>query len=237
MPPSPPKSGLISESLSPAQMKSSKKYAKRYLEHYPLNCGRFEKTWKTLWGWATFSISQFHVVFVMTRIVKVLAQTLTTGFWGKEAWRPTPKWNTSFFFHFPHELRISFKPKVAIAKFFGKMQKSLVLLKSGLDAMPLFLLDGLLRDIWNLKDIWRSTGFPYYLSNIQGLPTCKYSLDKYWRIVIYIVDVNIDLELAAIQGSIIISIFFVNRVDTFFSCFNDNMIIWPTFTIQFLICH
>ena len=25
---------------------------------------------------------------------------LTTGFWGKEAWRPTPKWNTRFFFAF-----------------------------------------------------------------------------------------------------------------------------------------
>ena len=25
---------------------------------------------------------------------------LTTGFWGKEAWRPTPKWNTRFFFSF-----------------------------------------------------------------------------------------------------------------------------------------
>ena len=25
---------------------------------------------------------------------------LTTGFWGKEAWHPTPKWNTRFFFAF-----------------------------------------------------------------------------------------------------------------------------------------
>ena len=25
---------------------------------------------------------------------------LTTGFWGKEAWCPTPKWNTRFFFAF-----------------------------------------------------------------------------------------------------------------------------------------
>ena len=37
---------------------------------------------------------------------------LTTGFWGKEAWRPTPKWNTRFFvafskriFPFPSNLR------------------------------------------------------------------------------------------------------------------------------------
>ena len=44
---------------------------------------------------------------------------------------------------------ISFKPKVAIAKFIGKMQKKSGIIKSGLDAMPLFLLDDLLRDfLW-----------------------------------------------------------------------------------------
>ena len=36
--------------------------------------------------------------------------------------------------------------KVAIAKFIGKMQKKSGIMKSGLDAMPLFLLDDLLRD-------------------------------------------------------------------------------------------
>ena len=35
--------------------------------------------------------------------------------------------------------------KVAIAKFIGKMQKKSSIMKSGLDAMPLFLLDDLLR--------------------------------------------------------------------------------------------
>ena len=39
---------------------------------------------------------------------------------------------------------ISFKPKVAIAKFMGKIQKKSGIMKSGLDAMPLFLLDDLL---------------------------------------------------------------------------------------------
>ena len=34
----------------------------------------------------------------------IMFYLLTTGFWGKEAWRPTPKWNTRFFFHFPKEL-------------------------------------------------------------------------------------------------------------------------------------
>ena len=38
---------------------------------------------------------------------------------------------------------ISFKHKVAIAKFIGKMQKK-SLMKSGLGALPLFLLDDLL---------------------------------------------------------------------------------------------
>ena len=39
---------------------------------------------------------------------------------------------------------MSFKPKVSIAKFIGKMQKKSDIMKSGLDAMPLFLLDDLL---------------------------------------------------------------------------------------------
>ena len=39
---------------------------------------------------------------------------------------------------------ISFKPKVAIAKFIGKMQNKYGIVKSGLDAMPLFLPDDLL---------------------------------------------------------------------------------------------
>ena len=38
---------------------------------------------------------------------------------------------------------ISFKPKVAIAKFIGKMQNKSGIMKSGFDAMPLFLLDDL----------------------------------------------------------------------------------------------
>ena len=45
---------------------------------------------------------------------------------------------------------ISFKPKVAIAKFVWKMQKKSGIMKSGLDAMPLFLLDDLLKQwTWN----------------------------------------------------------------------------------------
>ena len=41
---------------------------------------------------------------------------------------------------------ISFKPKVTIAKFIGKMKKKSGIIKSGLDDMPLFLLDDLLND-------------------------------------------------------------------------------------------
>ena len=40
---------------------------------------------------------------------------------------------------------ISLKPKVAIAKFIGKMQKKSGIMKSGVDAMPLFFLDDLLK--------------------------------------------------------------------------------------------
>ena len=40
---------------------------------------------------------------------------------------------------------ISFKPKVVIAKFVWKMQKQSGIMKSGLDTMPLSLLDNLLR--------------------------------------------------------------------------------------------
>ena len=41
---------------------------------------------------------------------------------------------------------ISFKPKVAIAEFFWKMQKKSGIMKSGLYARPLFLLDDLLKN-------------------------------------------------------------------------------------------
>ena len=41
---------------------------------------------------------------------------------------------------------ISFKHKVVIAKFIGKMQKKSGITKSGLDAMPLFLLYDLLKN-------------------------------------------------------------------------------------------
>ena len=49
---------------------------------------------------------------------------------------------------------ISFKPKVAIAKFVGKMQnKKSGIMKSGLNAMPLFLLDDLL-NLFYLIWLW-----------------------------------------------------------------------------------
>ena len=40
---------------------------------------------------------------------------------------------------------------VAIAKLIGKMQKKSGIMKSGLDALPLFLLEGLLIDLISLK--------------------------------------------------------------------------------------
>ena len=53
----------------------------------------------------------------------------------------------------------SFKPKVAIAKFIGKMQKKSGLMKSGLDATPLFLLDDLLRCYLNQNYLVRRFSF------------------------------------------------------------------------------
>ena len=47
---------------------------------------------------------------------------------------------------------LQFKPKVAIAKFVWKMQKKSGIMKSGLDAMPLFLLDSLLNG-WSLVQL------------------------------------------------------------------------------------
>ena len=62
---------------------------------------------------------------------------------GKFLWegreKVLPCWLSQFSF------AISFKPKVAIAKFVWKMQKIFGIMKIGLDAMPLFLLDDLLK--------------------------------------------------------------------------------------------
>ena len=48
---------------------------------------------------------------------------------------------------FSNSTETAFKPKVAIAKFIGKMQKKSGIMKSGLDAMLLFLLDDLLKNM------------------------------------------------------------------------------------------
>ena len=49
----------------------------------------------------------------------------------------------TFFPTFPKEFSHFPQTKVAIAMFIGKMQKKSGIMKSGLDAMPLFLLDNL----------------------------------------------------------------------------------------------
>ena len=51
------------------------------------------------------------------------------------------------------------KPKVAIAKFVWKMQKNSGIMKSGLDAMPLFLLDDLLKQWFTRSSIEGTTKF------------------------------------------------------------------------------
>ena len=42
----------------------------------------------------------------MLKLFDWLKYSLTTGFWGKEAWRPTPKWNTRIFFAFSKRTRL-----------------------------------------------------------------------------------------------------------------------------------
>ena len=109
---------------------------------------RFQSSCKKLTFWSQTAENQN----ILTTLI--FWTNSTTGFWGKEAWRPTSKWNTRFFFAFSKRTQlwlltlglkemgkflwegrnfpISFKPKVAIAKFIGKMQKkSLVLWKLG----------------------------------------------------------------------------------------------------------
>ena len=53
--------------------------------------------------------------------------------WDSQQGRP-------FFLPSQRNFPVSFKTKVALAKFIGKMQKKSGIMKSGLDAMPLFLL-------------------------------------------------------------------------------------------------
>ena len=52
---------------------------------------------------------------------------------------------TDFYLRLEVNGKNSFKPTVAIAKFMGKVQKKFGIMKSGLDAMPLFLLEDLLK--------------------------------------------------------------------------------------------
>ena len=105
-------------------------------------------------------------------------------------WRPPSKWNTRFFFAFSKRTQplaklnwdsqlgrlfslpsqrnfpISFKPKVAIAKFIRKMQKKSLVL-CGLDAMPLFLLDDLLKFSFSedATKIWKNLPLALMLLN------------------------------------------------------------------------
>ena len=64
---------------------------------------------------------------------------------GKFFWEGREKCLPSWLFQF------SFA-KVAIAKFIGKMQKKSGIMKSGVEAMPLFLLDDLLKTGLSLND-------------------------------------------------------------------------------------
>ena len=67
------------------------------------------------WGMAFRNSPRYRIVTV---------SHLTTGFWGKEAWCPTPKWNTRFFFAFSKRTQL-WLPMVwrKWENFFGKAGK------------------------------------------------------------------------------------------------------------------
>jgi hypothetical protein len=77
----------------------------------------------------------------------------------------------NFFSYLPKEIfPISFKPKVAIAKFIGKMQKKSGIMKSGLEAIPLFLLDDLLNKDKKQKNTTSSNlGLELWCGSISGI--------------------------------------------------------------------
>ena len=76
---------------------------------YHQNSWKFKKTeFKIccrIW-WTTCIFVKLHLVSIdilsslMTGQKMIDGILLTTGFWGKEAWRPPSKWNTRFFFAF-----------------------------------------------------------------------------------------------------------------------------------------
>ena len=73
---------------------------------------------------------------------------------------------------------------VAMAKFIGKMQKKSGSMKSGLDIMPLFVLDDLLRQCWNLKSKLSKIGFKNHFchckssSDLEKNGLVKFSIEK-----------------------------------------------------------
>ena len=83
---------------------------------------------------ANYMCREIGIMYLLNQVSGIA----TTGFWGKEAWRPTPKWNTRFFFVFPKEIRYGLK------EFSHFLQTKGSHSKVRLDTMPLFLLDYLL---------------------------------------------------------------------------------------------
>ena len=85
---------------------------------------------------------------------------------------------------------ISFKPKIAIAKFIGKMQKKSGIMKSGLDAMPLFLLDDLLKYPGIFEEAKKLTLDLFFKENYPNdhftlTIKAKPSIQTYFNLIIY----------------------------------------------------
>ena len=51
-------------------------------------------------------VFSFYFMLFLGNCWKKKKYLFLTGFWGKEAWRPPPKWNTRFFFAFSKRTRL-----------------------------------------------------------------------------------------------------------------------------------
>ena len=91
-----------------------------------------------------FIIPDFFCIFQTNLVMATLGLKEMGKFLWEGREKGLPSWLSQFSFASQRNFPISFKPKVAIPEFFWKMQKKSGIMKSGLDVMPLFLLDDLL---------------------------------------------------------------------------------------------
>ena len=76
------------------------------------HCNGSSKFWIFWIPFTFFNLNQFvlHIwppLMILTSH-SLVGSVLTTGFWGKEAWGPTQKWNTRFFFAFSKRIQLGY---------------------------------------------------------------------------------------------------------------------------------